>query len=88
MIVAIRIEDSIIAFVRNLYPKTPSLSISSSFILFVGRILIDQVANIFIYHCTNPAIGGSVELKSFLVLALVCSYLHFFAGDGAVNLIE
>ena len=52
VIVAIRIEDSIIAFVRNLYPKTPSLSISSSFILFVGRLLIDQVANIFIYHCT------------------------------------
>jgi hypothetical protein len=83
----VRIENCKIAFFRDFYPEAPTNSISLTLILFVGRMTIDEIANIFMDHGADPSIRGGVELEAFLLLGLNGSDFDLFAGDGAVDLI-
>ena len=55
MEVAIRIKDGVVTFICDLNPEPPVNSICRFFILFVWRILIDEISNVLIDHGRNPS---------------------------------
>ena len=84
---AIRVKNSIIAFLCNFNPKSPTFSISCFFISLIRRVLIDEISYVFIDHGGNPSRRSSVELDSFFFFVFGCSNFDFFTRDGAVDLI-
>ena len=47
--------------------------------------MIDEISDLFIDHGADPSGRSSIELESFFLFVFGCTYLYFFAGDGAVD---
>ena len=84
--VTVRIEYRVVAFVGDLHPIPPSLAISGPLIFLVGRVLIDEIANVFIDHGADPSVGGGIELEPLFLFAFECSNFDLFTGNGAIDL--
>lgn len=88
MIVAVWVENSIISFIWNFQPISPSLTISNSFIFFIGWILIDQIPNIFIDNSSDPSWWSRIELQPLFLFLLKSPNFYFFTRYRTVYLID
>ena len=85
---AIWIEDGIVAFLEDLNPKGPVGSFYLLLVLFDWRVLVDEIFDIFFKNGGYPSRRCGVKLKAFFFLVADGSYFYFFAGDGAIDLVE
>lgn len=87
MKVTIRIENSIVAFVRYFDPISPSFSLCLLLIFFVGRVLVNEILNVFVDHGGHPTRGGCIEFNTLFLLGFECPNFYFFTRNWAVDLI-
>ena len=82
------VEDGDVALFQDFDGGGPVLRLYFPFIFFGGRVLVDEVLDVFIDIDVDGSVGGGVELDGLLAFVLGAADLYLLAGYGAIHLIH